>query len=80
MWVSPCGFSTAVIGGFGGYEPVRGSANSATLNGGPAHVNNSVKVEGAFLGGLKVGALRGMGEVSGGTTRNRVADVWARHD
>jgi predicted porin len=73
------GPSTAVIGGFGGYEPVRGSANSATLNGGPARVNNSVKLESASFGGLKVGALWGMGEVTGGTTRNRVADVWARY-
>ncbi len=73
------GPSTAVIGGFGGYEPVRGSATSATLNGGPARVNNSVKLESASFGGLKVGALWGMGEVTGGTTRNRVADVWARY-
>ncbi len=73
------GPSTAVIGGFGGYEPVRGSANSATANGGPARVNNSVKLESASFGGLKVGTLWGMGEVAGGTTRNRVADVWARY-
>jgi predicted porin len=73
------GPSTAVIGGFGGYEPVRGSATSATANGGPARVNNSVKLESASFGGLKVGTLWGMGEVSGGTTRNRVADVWARY-
>jgi predicted porin len=72
------GPSTAVIGGFGGYEPVRGSANSATANGGPARVNNSVKFETASFGGFKAGALWGLGEVAGGTTRNRVGDVWAR--
>lgn len=72
------GASTAVIGGFGGYEPVRGSTTSATANGGPARVNNSVKLESASFGGLRVGALWGMGEVSGNTTGNRVADVWAR--
>jgi predicted porin len=73
------GPSTAVIGGFGGYEPVRGSTTSATGNSGPARVNNSVKIESASFGGVKVGALWGMGEVAGGTTRNRVADVWARY-
>lgn len=73
------GPSTAVIGGFGGYEPVRGSAASATANGGPARVNNSVKVESASFAGLKVGALWGAGEVASGTTTNRVADIWARY-
>ena len=47
------GASTAVIGGFGGYEPVRGSTTSATANGGPARVNNSVKLESASFGGLQ---------------------------
>lgn len=73
------GPSTAVIGGFGGYEPVRGSTTSATANGGPARVNNSIKLESASFGGFKVGTLWGMGEVTGGTTKNRVADVWARY-
>jgi predicted porin len=73
------GPSTAVIGGFGGYEPVRGSTTSATGNSGPARVNNSVRLESASFGGVKVGALWGMGEVAGGTTRNRIADVWARY-
>lgn len=73
------GPSTAVIGGFGGYEPVRGSTTSSTGNSGPARVNNSVKLESASFGGVKVGALWGMGEVAGGTTRNRIADVWARY-
>jgi predicted porin len=73
------GPSTAVIGGFGTYEPVRGSANSATANGGPSRVNNSVKLESVSFGGVKVGGLWGAGEVAGGTTRNRVGDVWARY-
>ncbi len=73
------GASTAVIGGFGGYEPVRGSTTSATGNGGPARVNNSVKLESASFRGLRVGALWGMGEVSGDTEGNRVADIYARY-
>jgi predicted porin len=67
-----------VIGGFGGYEPVRGSANSATANGGPSRVNNSVKFESVSFGGFKAGALWGLGEVPGYTTKSRVGDVWAR--
>ena len=73
------GPSTAVIGGFGGYEPVRGSANSATANGGPSRVNNSVKLESASFGGVKVGALWGFGEAAGSTTGTRVADAWLRY-
>ena len=73
------GPSTAVIGGFGGYEPVRGSANSATANGGPSRVNNSVKAESASFGGVKVGALWGLGEAAGSTTGTRVADAWVRY-
>ncbi|MFG6413161.1 porin [Roseateles sp. DC23W] len=73
------GASTAVIGGFGGYEPVRGSDGSATGNGGPARVNNSVKLESASYGGFSAGALWGMGEVAGGTADNRVADIYGRY-
>lgn len=73
------GPSTAVIGGFGGYEPVRGSANSATANGGPARVNNSLRLESASFGGVKVGALWGFGEATGSTTDTRVADAWLRY-
>jgi predicted porin len=81
----PTGPSTAVIGGFGGYEPVRGGnssltgVTSASGNGGPARVNNSVKYETPSFGGFRAGALWGLGEVSGGTTDNRVADVYARY-
>lgn len=73
------GASTAVIGGFGGYEPVRGSANTATGNGGPARVNNSVKFESANYNGFTAGALWGMGEVAGSTGGNRIADVYGRY-
>ena len=75
----PIGASTAVIGGFGGYEPVRGSANAATGNGGPARVNNSIKVESISFNGFKGGALLGLGEVAGSTTKTRVADVYGRY-
>lgn len=73
------GASTAVIGGFGGYEPVRGASNSATGNGGPARVNNSVKLESLNYGGFSAGALWGMGEVAGDTKGNRIADIYGRY-
>lgn len=73
------GASTAVIGGFGGYEPVRGGTASATGNGGPARINNSVKFESQNYGGFSAGALWGMGEVAGNTNGNRVADVYGRY-
>lgn len=73
------GASTAVIGGFGGYEPVRGSNGSATGSGGPARVNNSVKFETQNYGGFSAGALWGMGEVAGNTNGNRIADVYGRY-
>lgn len=73
------GASTAVIGGFGAYEPVRGSNASATGNGGPVRVNNSLKLESANYNGFSAGALWGMGEVAGGTKGNRVADVYGRY-
>lgn len=75
----PIGASTAVIGGFGGYEPVRGSAATATGNGGPARNNNSIKYETPNFAGFKAGALLGLGEVSGGTNQTRVADVYGRY-
>ena len=74
------GASTAVIGGFGGYEPVRGGTTySATGNGGPARVNNSVKYESPTFAGFKAGALWGFGETTGSTNEQRVADVYARY-
>ncbi|HEX6703734.1 MAG TPA: porin [Albitalea sp.] len=73
------GPSTAVIGGFGGYEPVRGGTTGATGNGGPARVNNSVKYESPSFNGFKAGGLVGMGEVSGSTTKTRLADVYGRY-
>ncbi len=73
------GASTAVIGGFGGYEPVRGANASATGNGGPARLNNSVRYESPKFGGFSAGAVWGMGEVAGNTSGNRVADVYGRY-
>jgi predicted porin len=75
----PIGASTAVIGGFGGYEPVRGSANTATGNGGPGRVNNSIKLESVSFSGFKFGGLWGLGEVAGATTKTRVADIYGRY-
>ena len=75
----PIGASTSVIGGFGGYEPVRGSANTATGNGGPSRNNNSIKYESPSYAGFKGGALVGLGEVSGGTKQTRIADVYGRY-
>lgn len=77
---TPTGPSTAVIGGFGGYEPVRGGTTpSATGNGGPARLNNSVKVESASFAGLRGGVTYGSGEAVGATGGNRVLDVYARY-
>ncbi|CAG1014266.1 Outer membrane porin protein 32 [Burkholderiaceae bacterium] len=75
----PVGASTSVIGGFGGYEPVRGSANAATGNGGPARINNSIKYESPSFSGFKAGAVYGLGEVAGSTTKTRVADIYGRY-
>ena len=73
------GASTAVIGGFGGYEPVRGGNTTATGNGGPSRVNNSVKFESENYDGFSAGALWGMGEVAGNTSGNRIADIYGRY-
>jgi len=75
------GASTAVIGGFGGYEPVRGgtTATTSTGNGGPARINNSIKYESPSFSGFKAGTVIGLGEVSGQTTRTRTADVYGRY-
>ncbi|HEY0857614.1 MAG TPA: porin [Albitalea sp.] len=75
----PVGPSTSVIGGFGGYEPVRGSANASTGNGGPARINNSIKYESPSFSGFKAGAVYGLGEVAGSTTKTRVADIYGRY-
>ncbi|HWP21026.1 MAG TPA: porin [Burkholderiaceae bacterium] len=73
------GASTAVIGGFGGYEPVRGGGSSAGFSGGPARVNNSIKYETPSFSGLRVGALWGFGENTAGVNKTRVGDIWARY-
>lgn len=76
------GASTAVIGDFGGYEPVRGSSTStgsSTGLGGPARMNNSVKYETPSLGGFKLGAMLGLGENGASTSDNRAYDIYARY-
>ncbi len=73
------GASTALIGGFNGYEPVRGGDGSATSNGGPTRINNSIKFESQNYSGFSAGALWGMGEVAGDTKGNRVADIYGRY-
>ncbi|SFM87873.1 porin [Variovorax sp. OV329] len=73
------GPSTSVIGGFGGYEPVRGSADSATGNGGPARLNNSARYESPTWGGFRFGVQGGFGEVVNDAGGNRVYDAYARY-
>lgn len=73
------GASTAVIGGFGGYEPVSGNTANAGFDGGPARVNNSVKLESANYGGFRGGAMVGLGEAASGAKNTRIADVYGRY-
>lgn len=73
------GPSSAVVGGFGGYEPVRGSADSATGNGGPARINNSVRYESPIWAGFRFGMQGGFGEVTNDAGGNRVYDAYARY-
>ena len=73
------GPTTGVIGGFGGYEPVRGGTTTAAGNGGPARINNAVKLESASFGGFKAGVLLGLGEASGATNHTRVIDIHGRY-
>jgi predicted porin len=80
------GPSTALIGGFGGYEPVRGASNTATPpaagatgNSGPARVNNSLRYVTPDWNGLKASALYGAGEVSGATNESRLFDLELRY-
>lgn len=76
---NPVGASSAVIGGFGGYELVRGGTATATGDGGPVRNNNSIKYETPNVGGFKAGALVGLGEVSGGANKTRVTDIYGRY-
>jgi len=73
------GPSSAVVGGFGGYEPVRGSADSGTGNGGPARLNNAVKYESPVWGGFRFGMQGGFGEVVDDASGSRVLDAYARY-
>lgn len=80
------GPSTAVIGGFAGYEPVRGAApgalppaTGATGSGSPARINNSLRYESPSWNGLKASVLYGAGEVAGGTSDSRVFDLGLRY-
>jgi len=73
------GPSSAVIGGFGGYEPVRGSLDSGTGNGGPARLNNAVKYESPVWAGFRFGMQGGFGEVVDDASGNRVLDAYARY-
>jgi predicted porin len=76
---SPTGSSTAVIGGFGGYEPINGSNDSGTGSGGPARLNNAVKYESPVWGGFRFGAQGGFGEVVNNAGGNRVYEGYARY-
>jgi len=80
------GPSTMVIGGFGGYEPVRGAAATATPpeagatgNGGPVRVNNSFRYESPSFDGVRFSALYGAGEVAGLTNQSRLVDFGLRY-
>jgi predicted porin len=73
------GPSSSVIGGFGGYEPVRGSSDSGTGNGGPARINNAVKYESPVWSGFRFGVQGGFGEVVDNAGGNRVFDTYARY-
>jgi predicted porin len=71
------GPSTALIGGFGGYEPVRGAASSSTPGFGPVRINNSLRYETPHWNGLRGSLLVGTGEVAVG--RSRLVDLGARY-
>ncbi|MDM0114106.1 porin [Variovorax sp. J22R133] len=77
---SPDGPSSATVGGFGGYEPVRGSDDSATGHGAPARIDNAVKYETPVWGGFRFGVQGGFGEVVNNAGGNRIYDGYARYD
>ena len=86
---SNAGPTTAALGGYaGGYEPVQGGSGSATtttnatgasLNGGPARVNNSFRYTSPSFAGFKVSGLFGAGEITGGTGKTRLWDGSVRY-
>lgn len=73
------GPSTALIGGFGGYEPVRGAASSSTPGYGPVRINNALRYESPSWNGLRGSLLYGTGEVPGAAGRSRLVDFGVRY-
>ncbi len=73
------GPSTAAIGGFDGYEPIRGAASSSTPGYGPVRINNSIRYESPSLGGLKGSLLYGTGETPSSAGRSHLYDLGARY-
>jgi predicted porin len=76
---SPGGPSSAVIGGFGGYEPIRGSSDAGTGSGGGLRLNNAIGYESPAWRGLRFGVSGGTGEVVNNTGGNRVYDSYVRY-
>lgn len=73
------GPSTGLIGGFGGYEPVRGGASSSTPGVGPVRINNSLRYETPNWNGLQASLLYGTGEVPSDAGRSRLVDLGLRY-
>lgn len=83
---TPSGPSTAVLGGFGGYEPVRGASSTATPpaagatgNGGPVRANNSLRYATPAWHGISGAVLFGAGEIAGATRDARLVDLGLRY-
>jgi predicted porin len=85
--IGGAGPSVTTIGGFaGGYEPFRGATSavgapmrSATGNGGPARIDNSIRYASPTWAGLQGTAIVGLGEVAGYNTDNRIVDLSLRY-
>jgi len=85
---NPTGPSPFVIGGYGGYEPVRGNSGAtpatqpgygSSLNGGPVRVNNSFRYTSPTYAGVTGSVLYGAGEVTGQTNQDRLWDGSIRY-
>jgi predicted porin len=72
------GASSAVVGGFGGYEPIRGSSDAGTGSGGPLRLNNLAGYESPVWQGLRFGVQGGTGDVVNNTGGNQVTETYAR--